>query len=627
MLPSILPLSLRRFGVRAFRDRELEHEFRHVFRSAGVRFFEIGALVGGLAYLAFFLIYAIGRPDSPLTQPQPLRVAMCAALLGAALFAHLAKPFVARHYDAICVSVIAVAIVGNTVIASMNQPDDSPYSRYWGVFSGVVFSTSIIYGFTRLSVTSTVFLATFNAGIAVWFAKDFGGDAKMMQRLVVHLACINIICYALYRLISMRERKLFLRGKRQRSIIELKRARDKAEEASRAKSAFLANMSHEIRTPMNGIIGSLALLDRTDSEDRRRTLIDVARQAADGLLQTLNEILDYAKLDAKGGSLHVAPLDLRRVCQVAVQTFQANATAKGIRLSFDGAAYPTDLALLHGDEEKLRRITMNLVSNAIKFTAIGGVTLRLRAARTMEGVKVSIRIADTGIGIPRDKIGMLFEPFYQVESGMSRSYGGTGLGLAISRQLAQAMGGSVGVRSAVGRGSVFRVDLVLAECRDHPEVVSPPVSLPSPHAIATASGKTVLLVEDNAVNAFISAASLESMGVAAVHASDGTEAVELYRRRRFDAILMDCEMPVMDGFTATRLIREYERQSDLPRTPIIALTANALTGDREQCLAHGMDDYLSKPIELRQLALLVSKWLGSEAANEERATAAAGAVC
>ena len=161
-----------------------------------------------------------------------------------------------------------------------------------------------------------------------------------MQRLVVHLVCINFICYALYRLISIRERKLFLRGKRQRSINELKRARDKAEEASRAKSAFLANMSHEIRTPMNGIIGSLALLERTDSEERRRTLVDVARQAADGLLQTLNEILDYAKLDAKSGSLHLAPMDLRRVCQLAVQTFQANATAKGIALRFDASGYP-----------------------------------------------------------------------------------------------------------------------------------------------------------------------------------------------------------------------------------------------------------------------------------------------
>src|SRR5678815_4420053 len=213
------------------------------------------------------------------------------------------------------------------------------YSRYWGLYSAAVMSTCIIYGFARLSTPSTLFLAGFNVAIAIWFAKDYGGDAKVMQRLVVHLAAVNVMCYALYRLISLRERKLFLRSKRQRNINELKRARDKAEEASRAKSAFLANMSHEIRTPMNGIIGSLALLARTDSGDRRQTLIEVARQAADGLLQTLNEILDYAKLDAKSGSIHLAPMDLRRVCQLAVQTFQANATAKGIALRFDASGY------------------------------------------------------------------------------------------------------------------------------------------------------------------------------------------------------------------------------------------------------------------------------------------------
>ena len=620
MLNSLFPQSVRRFGARSFRDRELEHEFRQVFRWAGVRFFEIGALVGGLAYLAFFAIYALGGDGDPLAQPQPLRVLMFTGLLAAAALARLARPFVARHYDTICVGLIALVIVGNSTIASLNQLDESPYSRYWGVFSGAVFSTVIIYGFTRLSVLATLFLGAFNAAVAVWFAMDFGGDAKVMQRLVVHLVSINVISYALYRLISIRERKLFLRGKRQRSIVELKRARDKAEEASRAKSAFLANMSHEIRTPMNGIIGSLALLERTDSEDRRRTLIDVARQAADGMLQTLNEILDYAKLDAKGSSLLLGPMDVRRVCQIAVQTFQANATAKGITLRFDPAGYSNEIDLLQGDEEKLRRIVMNLVSNAIKFTAVGGVTLRLRGTRTRAGVKLAIRIGDTGIGIAHDKIPLLFDPFFQVESGMSRSYGGTGLGLAISRQLASAMGGVVRVKSAVGRGSVFTIGLLLDECpREGKLVVPAPVTTPADFAVAR--GKTVLLVEDNAVNAFISAASLESMGVASVHAADGTEAIALYREHRFDAVLMDCEMPVMDGFAATRLIREHEAKTGMPRTPIIALTANALTGDREHCLAQGMDDYLSKPIELRQLGALAVRWLGRQ---PEAANAASG---
>jgi signal transduction histidine kinase/CheY-like chemotaxis protein len=604
----------RRLGARPFRDRELEHEFRQVFRSAGVRSLEIASGAGGLAFLGFFLIYAFAGRDGAFAQPQPIRLTMVVALLGGAALIRFSRHFVAKHYELICSTIFAVCIVCVSIIGSLNRSEESPYARYWAIFSAAVFIALLIYGFTRLSTPTTLLLATFNCGLALWFAKLHGADAAILQRLGVHLVCINFVCYALYRLISIRERKLFLRGKRQRNILEMRRARDKAEEASRAKSAFLANMSHEIRTPMNGIIGSLALLERTDSEERRRTLIDVAREAADGLLQTLNEILDYAKLDANRGTLHIAPMDLRRVCQLAVQTFQANATTKGIALRFDSSGYPNDLWVVHGDEEKLRRIVMNLISNAIKFTSEGGVTLRLRGVRSKGGVKIVMRIADTGIGIAADKVPLLFKPFYQVESGMARSYGGTGLGLAISRQLAELMGGSINVKSAIGRGSVFTVRLQLEQSTglsEQPRVV--PVHVPA--GLAAARGKTVLLVEDNAVNAFISAASLESMGVASVHAVNGNEAVSLYQERSFDAVLMDCEMPVMDGFAATRLIREFEAKTGRPRTPIIALTANALTGDREHCLQHGMDDYLSKPIELRQLGVLVAKWLGDPPAG------------
>ena len=581
---------------------------------------EIASSLGGFAFLGFFLIYVFAGRESAFAQPQPIRLTMVIALLTAAGMIRFSRQFVARHYEVICSSIFVICIICVSIIGSLNKVDESPYSRYWAIFSAAVFITFLIYGFTRLSPLTTILLAAFNACLALWYARLQGGDASVMQRLGVHLAAINFISYALYRLISIRERKLFLRGKRQRSISELKRARDKAEEASRAKSAFLANMSHEIRTPMNGIIGSLALLERTDSEERRRVLVDVARQAADGLLQTLNEILDYAKLDAKGGSLHVAPFDLRQVCRVAVQTFQANATAKGIALECDLSSFASDVDLVEGDEEKLRRIIMNLVSNAIKFTAVGGVTLRLRGTRTPAGVKLAIRIADTGIGIPADKVPLLFDPFFQVESGMSRSFGGTGLGLAISRQLAETMGGVVRVKSQVGRGSVFTVGLMLpaSEARAAAPLRAQPAAAAAPAGLAQARGKTVLLVEDNAVNAFISAASLESMGVVSVHAADGAEAISLYRTRPFDAVLMDCEMPVMDGFAATRLIRDHESRTGLPRTPIIALTANALSGDREHCIANGMDDYLSKPIELRQLGVLVARWLGSDpaAAND-----------
>jgi signal transduction histidine kinase/CheY-like chemotaxis protein len=609
MSPTRFSLRWPLVAVRPFRDRELEHEFLHGFRSAGVRFFELATGVTGVAYFAFFLIYLVNSPDSGFAQPQPLRLLMVACLLSATALSHCARHFLVRHYVSICVAVVALGISCTALIGYLVPSTESPYSRYWAIYSTAVFTTWIVFGFMRLPTGPTLFLAGLNGGLSIWVAVQYGADAKVVQRLIVHLVAINIMCYALYRLILVRERKLFLRGKRQRSIAELQRARDKAEEASRAKSAFLANMSHEIRTPMTGIIGSLALLESTDSEERRKTLVEVARQAADGLMQTLNEILDFAKLDAKGGGpLNICAFDVRRVCQVAVRTFQANATAKGIALRLDHAQLPSDLTMLQGDEEKIRRILMNLVSNAVKFTSAGNVIVRVRAKRVSAGVDLVIRVADSGIGIARDKISLLFDPFFQVDSGMSRSYSGTGLGLAISRQLAQAMGGTVTLRSRIGRGSVFSVRVLLAESRER--VIAPkadPSSADLPPAIS--HDATVLLVEDNSVNAFISAESLKSMGVASVHAANGLEAVRLFRQRPFDAILMDCEMPLMDGFEATRLIREYEARLGMPRIPIIALTANSLSGDRENCIRHGMDDYLSKPIELRQLNLLISKWL------------------
>jgi CheY-like chemotaxis protein/anti-sigma regulatory factor (Ser/Thr protein kinase) len=306
------------------------------------------------------------------------------------------------------------------------------------------------------------------------------------------------------------------------------------------------------------------------------------------------------------------------MCEAAVQTFQANAMAKGLRIAV--TAPVSCIPLVMGDEEKLRRVVMNLVSNAVKFTTRGGVDVGLRSEQILEDVHLSIQVSDSGMGIPADKIGLLFDPFYQVESGMARSHTGTGLGLAISRQLVEAMGGTVRVESDVGSGSTFTIELTLPVV-DAPAIKHNNVSpFPSEAAMEHLHGKKVLLVEDNEVNALISQASLESLGLSVIHACDGQSAFELYREHAFDVVMMDCQMPGMDGFTATAHIRRHERATNQPRTPIVALTAYALGGDRELCIANDMDDYLSKPIDLGKLTARLIHWL---VRDDPRASSAA----
>jgi two-component system, sensor histidine kinase len=617
--------TLKRVVGRSFTDPALEQEFVAAFRAVGASFIAIATALAGFGVFAFALIeFANGKG---VENPQPLRLVLSAALFGAAYFARRKAPFFLKYYALFGSAVIVIAGSAAYFIAFKSRPANGGPMLYWTLASGSVLATIIIYGFMRLQSVNTLALGAFNLAAATAFAAMAEGEAAFLYRMVVHLCAANIACFSLYRLVVGRERKLFLQAKRKQNVAELRRAVaraeaaiERAEAANQAKSSFLANMSHEIRTPMNGIIGTLGLLSRVPISSEGATLINIAKNSAEGLLHVLNQILDLSKLDAGAIVLNERWFDLRHMLKSALNVFTANAMMRGIELRCDLTALPVGIQTLYGDEELLRRVILNLVGNAVKFTAKGSVELSVRCKLVGNGkLDLAISVRDTGIGMQRDILARIFDPFFQVQSGTSRLYGGTGLGLPISKRLVDAMSGTLTVESELAVGSLFTVSLLTPYSVD---VVTLNATSPASDCRSldgTLKGR-VLSVEDNEVNQMIASAMLTNLGLTVVNARNGVHAIELYGANEFDLVLMDCEMPGMDGYEASRRIRALEAQTSRPRTPIIAVTAHALTGDREECLKAGMDDYLSKPVSERRMADVLIRWLSTDEVSSGVAT-------